>query len=479
MMARSGVYSEGRQVGLIIVIMVTALLLTLPLAAAMPSPDIDRPDRWFDDHIYHHHADLTTELQQLSSDHPNYVTMTSIGTSVRGRELWTMRITDPSYPAVDKARVYIDGEHHGNEYLGGELCILLIHKLLEDTDDPVVQQILRQNIVWITPMLNPDGNARDSRSNFNGIDLNRHYPFEFVPSGSHGEAPAVEPEVAANVAFMADKDLDLYITMHTGIVRLIHSWGYTYDLPPDHAMYESLREMSESYGVQYGQASTVLYIAAGTAKDYGYGALGAASFTYEVDDQQTRQISAREDIAVRLGDELGLLTEMLTVAPMLRANLNAHGLTYSEDPAGGIKVNVTLDNPSRSPANNTTLIVEAYQDGSLVGNWSTMVDVPAGNTTGASLRLDLDEGDYLLRTRVTYPKLLQENATSDEIVLGFHEYTVNSSFGGVSGGWGIGLTILLIALGAAFLYWAHRKGWWRPGWAYRKVMSLVRPAPEA
>jgi hypothetical protein len=328
-------------------------------------------------------------------------------------------------------------------------------------------------------MLNPDGNARDSRSNFNGIDLNRHYPFEFVPSGSHGDAPAVEPEVAANVAFMEDKDLDLYITMHTGIVRLIHSWGYTYDPPPDLAMFEALREMSEAHGVLYGQASTVLYIAAGTAKDYGYGALGAVSFTYEVDDQQTRQISAREDIAVRLGDELGLLMEMLTVAPMMRAKLTAHGLTYTSDPSGGMSVNVTLDNPSLSPANNTTMTVVAYRDGSPVGKWTTIVDVPAGNVTGAVVHLDLDEGDYLLRTTVTYPKLLQENATSDEIVLGFHEYTVESSFMGGSGGWGIGLIILLIALGAAIVYWAYRKGWWRPGWAYRKLMSLVRPAPGA
>ncbi len=479
MMARSGAHSEGRLVGHIMVIIVTALLLSLPLAAALPSPDIDRPDRWFDDHIYHHHADLTTELQQLASDHPAYATMTSIGTSVRGRELWTMRITDPSYPAEGKARVYIDGEHHGNEYLGGELCILLIHRLLEGTDDPMVQQILRESIVWITPMLNPDGNARDSRSNFNGIDLNRHYPFEFVPSGSHGDAPAVEPEVAANVAFMEDKDLDLYITMHTGIVRLIHPWSYTEAPPPDQAMYEALREMSEAYGVQYGQASTVLYVAAGTAKDYGYGALGVASFTYEVDDQQTRQISAREDIAVRLGDELDLLMEMLTVAPMMRAKLNAHGLTYSADPSGGLKVNVTLDNPTLSPANNTTMTVEAYMDGSLVGNWSTVVDVPAGNTTGVSVHLALDEGDYILRTTVTYSKLLQENATTDELVLGNHEYTVTSSFAGGAGGWGNGLIILLIALGAALLYWAYRKGWWRPGWAYRKVMSLLRPAPGA
>jgi hypothetical protein len=118
------------------------LLLLLPLSgigAALPGPDFDRPDRWFDDHVYHHHADLTTELQQLKSDHPYYMDLTSIGTSVEGRELWTVRITDPSVPAEGKVSIYIDGEHHGNEYLSGELCILLLRHLLEDQDDPLVQ----------------------------------------------------------------------------------------------------------------------------------------------------------------------------------------------------------------------------------------------------------------------------------------------------------------------------------------------------
>ncbi len=459
--------------------LVVALLLLPSLATALPGPDIDRPDRWFDDHVYHHHADLTTELEQLAADHPHYVSMTSIGTSVQGRELWTMRITDPSFPAKDKARVYIDGEHHGNEYLGGELCILLIHRLLEDTDDPVVQQILRETIVWVTPMLNPDGNARDTRYNVNGIDLNRHYPFQFSPGGSHGDAPAVEPEVAANVAFMATKDLDLYITMHTGIVRLVHPWGWTHDPSPDAAMYGTLKEMSESHGVEYGQASEVLYIVEGSSKDYGYGALGTPSFTYEVDGEQTRQITRREDIAGRLSDELALLEDMLLAAPFMRARLEEHGIVYAGDASGGMSVSVFLNNPTWTPANNTTVTVEVYRDGSLVGTWSTLVDVPAGNTTEAIVRFDLEDGEYTFRTLVDHPRLLVENASAGHMVLASHQHTIHTSVLAASGGWGVGLLLLVVAIGAALLYWAYQKGWWRPGWAYHRVMSRVRPAPEA
>ncbi len=459
-------------------VVVAALFVASGLASALPQPDFDRPDRWFDDHVYHHHADLTTELQQLQSDHPFYVDLTSIGTSVQGRELWTVRVTDPSVPAEGKLRVYIDGEHHGNEQLGGELCILLLHHLLEDQTDPRVQQVLRETIVWVTPMLNPDGNARDRRGNANGIDLNRNYPFAHNPGGSRGDAPASEPEVQANVAFMEGADLDLYVTMHTGIVRLIHPWSYTYDPAPDQSMYENLTEMSEAHGITYGQASHTLYVAAGTAKDYGYGALGVPSFTYEVDDEQTRLISTRQDIATRLADELDLLMDLILAAPIMRANLNVTGTSFEQDGAG-VDVTVDLENLGLSAANNTTVTVEAWSGSTIVKTASTTLDLPAGNSTRARVHVDLDDGSYVLRTIVDYPKRLQENSTVERVVLGTHATSVSTSLLGGSGGWGIGLFLLLVALGVAFLYWAHRKGWWRPGMVYGKVMSRLRPPADA
>ena len=448
------------------------------VGAAFPGPDFDRPDRWFDDHVYHHHADLTTELQQLKSDHPHYMDLTSIGTSVEGRELWTVRITDPSVPAEGKVRIYIDGEHHGNEYLGGELCILLLRHLLEDQGDPLVQQVLREAIVWVTPMLNPDGNARDRRSNANGVDLNRNYPFKFTPGGSHGDAPASEPEVAANVAFMESVDLDLYITMHTGIVRLIHPWGWTYDPAPDRSMFENLSGISEAHGIQYGQASHVLYIVEGSSKDFAYGALGVPGYTYEVDDEQTRQISVREDIASRLSDELALLMDFIIATPLMGADLEEQGMVY-EQVGSGVDVTVDLHNAGLSAANNTTVTVEAWRGHQLVTVAQTVVDILAGNSTLATVHVELDEGTYTLRTIVEYPKRLQENSTTERMVVGNAETSVHSSILSGTGGLGIGLLLLIVAAGVAFLYWAYRKGLWRPGMVVGRLMSRLRPTTES
>ena len=38
--------------------------------------------------------------------------------------------------------------------------------------------------------------------------------------------------------------------------------------------------------------------------------------------------------------------------------------------------------------------------------------------------------------------------------------------------------LLVVALGVAFLFWAQRKGWWRPGLVYGKVMGRLRPTAE-
>jgi hypothetical protein len=443
--------------------------------ASSQATAIPRPDNWFDDHVYHHHADLTTELEDLAADHPRLISLTSIGASVRGRELWTVRITDPGVPAEGKVNIYIDGEHHGNEYLGGELCILLIHHLLEDQDDPDVAWVLANCVVWVTPMLNPDGNARDTRTNANGVDLNRHYPFEHTPSGNHGEVPGVEPEVAGNIAFMESHDLDLYVTMHTGIVRLIHPWGYTYDPCPDQAMFENLAPISEAHGVTYGQASTVLYIVTGSSKDFAYGGLGVPGFTFEVDDQQTNQISRREDIASRLADELALLMDLCLNAGMMTSRLELGDVQASSETRGGgsdITVGAQLLNPTLAAANNTTLVVEVWRDGFLADTHSTVLDVPAGggNTTTVQFRLD-GEGTYTLRTVVEYPRMQVANATTRREVLDVTEVAVEGGLFGGSAAGGM-LLLVLVAVGVAAVYWAWQRGW-RPGWAVARLTGRV------
>jgi hypothetical protein len=434
-------------------------MTTLTMAGSAERPDFPRPPNWFDARVYHHYPDLTTELQDLAAAHGDTMVLDSIGSSVRGRSLWCARIEDPDV-AGPKLDLYVDGGHHGNEYLGTELAVLLIHHLLEDTGDSLVEEVLATSVVWVTPMINPDGNTRDQRNNANGIDLNRNYPFSFTPGGSHGDSPASEPEVRANVDFMERTGVDMYLTGHTGTRALIYPWGDREEACPDAAMYERFRDVAEATGLSYGPSATTLYVAEGSSEDFAYGALGAVSWTFEVDGQQTNQISRREDIAVRLADELDVTMQLLSAAPLVQANVTATTVDAPGEVGAGATADVTveLENPTYTPANNTTVTVEVLRDGEVVGMANTVVDVPGEGTATARVRLGFpDAGTYDLRVTTEYRCLLWENGTNGTSVVDAGPVVVQ---GGLFGGGGTGIVALLVVLAVVpvVLYVARRRG---------------------
>ena len=439
------------------------LLLVIGPAASAPlgdRPSLRRPPGWFDAHVYHHYSDMTTELQDLASQHGDSMSLDSIGSSVRGRELWCARMEDASVEGA-KLDLYYDGGHHGNEYLGTELGMLLVHHLLEDTDDPLVGEVLSRSVVWVTPMVNPDGNARDQRDNVNGVDLNRNYPFSFTPGGSHGDSPASEPETRANVGFMEGTGLDLYITGHTGTRALIYPWGDREEACPDAPMYERFRGIAEAAGVSYGPSGTTLYISQGTSEDFAYGALGSPAFTFEVDGQQTNQITRREDIAVRLADELELTMQLLASAPLMTANLTVRGVEVPAEANAGepTEVRVELENPTYTPANNTSVAVHVTQGRELTDSADAVVDVPEEGCATVVLRVTVPKGGlYDVSVTVNYPRLLWENASIGISSYGPVPLEVRGGlFGGGASGGAVVLLLLLLAC-AAGAYIAWRRG---------------------
>ena len=109
----------------------------------------------------------------------------------------------------------------------------------------------------------------------------------------------------------------------------------------------------------------------------------------------------------------------------------------------------------------------------MVSTHTSYLDVPAGSSNSSKVRFSLGEdGEYQLRTLVEWPELLVENATRKRLALPLETVAVEGSLLSSSGGWAIGLFALLVALGAAVMLWARRRGW-RPGWAARHLVARL------
>lgn len=122
---------------------------------------------------------------------PGFLGEEVIGTSVEGRPLVAYhRGTPGGIPIV------VVGVIHGNEDDG-----LAVIELLRTMDLPAGYDL------WLLPMLNPDGQAAQKRTNANGVDLNRNFPYDWGPIGQPGDSqysgsgPGSEPETQAFMAF--------------------------------------------------------------------------------------------------------------------------------------------------------------------------------------------------------------------------------------------------------------------------------------
>jgi len=164
---------------------------------------------------YHDYTTLSDELAQIAADHPDLVRLSSLGTSVQGRNLWMVRISDnPDLEEDEPELVYISSMH-GDEVVGKEMCVNLIHWLLDNYgSDPRATTLIDDAVLWIMPSMNPDGTELGQRYNAHGTDLNRDFPDQFIdPVDS---TVGREPETAAVMDWMVGRSATIAANMHGG-----------------------------------------------------------------------------------------------------------------------------------------------------------------------------------------------------------------------------------------------------------------------
>jgi len=262
------------------------------------------------------------------------------GNFLAGHDLLVAKVGRGS--STGKPVMLLTGGLHAREIATPELVLHFLAWLVDgDGVDAEATWLLDHHLIYLAPLIDPDGhdlveigalaeygsrpfrwrkNARPlagcpwppTATGFSsGVDLNRNFPFEWGLSNDRGgsstpcdpyyRGPAAtsEQETQALVALVASLipdqrgpgALDAAPDNATGIFLQLHSpyrvvawpWSHSGAPAPNGADLAAIGRQLASYGnYGAGQAHTILYEMSGTAENWVYGELGAASFLVEV-----------------------------------------------------------------------------------------------------------------------------------------------------------------------------------------------------
>lgn len=263
------------------------------------------------DEKFHNYDELMAELKKLHQNYPDVVSLSSIGKSYQGREIPV--ITLGAHPNdTSLAGVFFVGGHHAREHISVEMPLLLAKNLAEKwaQNDARVRQLLSNRIVYIVPLLNPDGaeydvesgsyrswrkNRRDNGDGTFGVDLNRNYDHQWGTVGAsgnprsdtyYGKSAFSEPETAAVRDFLtARPHVTLVHSYHTFSELILYPWGYTNNQinTKDFEIHKTMADKMATWNGYTPQQSSELYLTSGDTCDWAYGVLNKICFTSELD----------------------------------------------------------------------------------------------------------------------------------------------------------------------------------------------------
>ncbi len=317
-----------------------AALVAVGVTAPVADAANEFPVGWEGFHTY---TEMVAEIRAVAAAHPDIVSLSSIGKSYKGREIWTAKVSDNVNDDEAEPEVLFDGLHHAREHMSLEMTLKIFHWLAEGYgSDSRVTDIVDSREVWIIFSVNPDGaefDIKDGRyhhwrknrqpvagSTSIGTDLNRNYDYRWGCCGGsssnpaslmyRGPKPFSAPETRRVRDFVASRvvggwqQIRTHITFHTSGRLVMWPYGYTLKNVPsdmtkhDHAAFVAMgKKMASLNGYRPQQASD-LYISSGRLGDWLYGLHRVFTYTFELtvgsypDDSTIGQETARNRSAV-------------------------------------------------------------------------------------------------------------------------------------------------------------------------------------
>jgi hypothetical protein len=165
-------------------------------------------------------------MRSFAVQYPSLCRLDTIGTSINGKLVLALRITDNPGGTAPKPEVFYTSTIHGDETGGYIMMLRLADYLLSNYNDNTrVRELVNNLDIWINPLANPDGTYASGdvisspvRFNANGVDLNRNFPDPTLPDMVY------EKETIEMVSFMKKHRFVLSANFHAGAELVNYPW---------------------------------------------------------------------------------------------------------------------------------------------------------------------------------------------------------------------------------------------------------------
>lgn len=301
---------------------------------------------------YPTHDEIGRILEDLQNLRPDIALRYDFGSSVDGRKLWGLVVSDHPDSNEAEPEVRLASGIHGDETVQMINLLNLVHELVTGygQGDARIDALVEGTELHVQPLYNPDGYARGIRYNAAFKDLNRDFP------GPGGPSTGQQPETLAFMAHELQRHFVVSLMGHGGALVVNYPWDYTYTRAPDDAalIRLSLEYSSANLPMYNGSFTQGItngadwYVASGTLQDWVYDRTGCFDVTLEVSNRKwpradtlpsywndNRESLLRFTEAARAGLH-GVVTDASTGAP-LDATVHVVGIdrTVTTDPTTG------------------------------------------------------------------------------------------------------------------------------------------------
>ncbi|WP_164972758.1 M14 family zinc carboxypeptidase [Lacibacter luteus] len=206
---------------------------------------------------YYSLSEMEAKLDDMATNYPTLVSKFSIGTTVEGRTIWCVKISD--IPGTDESEpeVLYSGLHHAREAMSMHNLIFFMQYILQNySSDSRISNIINNRELFFVPCVNPDGwnyncvtnptgggmhrkNRRNVGGQTNvGIDLNRNYSVGFAEDNT-GSSPNIENDTYRGPSAFSENETQAMRAFINGrrfkLVLNYHAYGQLWVRPPGSA----------------------------------------------------------------------------------------------------------------------------------------------------------------------------------------------------------------------------------------------------